>query len=613
MSNLLNFPLFQAIDGNGNPIRGGLLYTYEAGTSTAKYAYSDRSCSTAHANPVVLDSEGRKEIYLKGNYKLNLKTSAGAQVPGWPVDNVEGVDQSTLGYYYPSSGAADQGVTGDSNTIKYCVDTIAANAGTIFLAHTKGSASTTYTLGTSETIPANVTLIVEPGAVISVSAAQTLTINGKLDAGLGQIFAGTGTVVFGTNIPVVYPEWWYSGSGAYDTALQAALDCTAGPITVTLLPNKTYALVTGVTVKYHRSWIIGGGKNSTIITFTPTGTASCITFDLTGASAGVQCGIRGIGFTGAGDQIKTAIELVNTEEVTIEDIAVGTWTDATYACIGIHSKGKHMAKIRNNTISADIPIQISQNTNRATEGNIDCDHYWLENNYLISDNRGATSTNANILIDSGVNLTNLKIDGGAWHLGGYGLKWVDTGTSQAGINMSIKNVRYEQNTYADGYILDIEHNFALQNLTIENLYGGQDSKGVKLSKVVYASFKNYEYVGSTTAMEVDANTRPVVLSNCFIVGGTLTMTGLTKIFDSGLSTAAGIASALVIYDTPALLSFLSIGANVYPGTDDTYYLGKNDDDTPFAWKGLILKDQGNGKYYRIELINGTVTPTDLTD
>ncbi len=54
-------------------------------------------------------------------------------------------------------------------------------------------------------------------------------------------------------------------------------------------------------------------------------------------------------------------------------------------------------------------------------------------------------------------------------------------------------------------------------------------------------------------------------------------------------------------------------ANLFPKTDNTYYLGKNDDDTPFAWKGVILKDTTNGKYYRVEVINGILTATDLTD
>jgi len=58
---------------------------------------------------------------------------------------------------------------------------------------------------------------------------------------------------------------------------------------------------------------------------------------------------------------------------------------------------------------------------------------------------------------------------------------------------------------------------------------------------------------------------------------------------------------------------LDVEGNIYPHTDDTYYLGKNDDDTPFAWKGVILKDTTDGNYYKIEVINGVVTATDLTD
>jgi hypothetical protein len=53
--------------------------------------------------------------------------------------------------------------------------------------------------------------------------------------------------------------------------------------------------------------------------------------------------------------------------------------------------------------------------------------------------------------------------------------------------------------------------------------------------------------------------------------------------------------------------------SLFPSADNTYYLGKNDDDSPLAWKGLILKDTTNGRYYRIEVVNGVVTATDLTD
>ena len=53
--------------------------------------------------------------------------------------------------------------------------------------------------------------------------------------------------------------------------------------------------------------------------------------------------------------------------------------------------------------------------------------------------------------------------------------------------------------------------------------------------------------------------------------------------------------------------------NIEPITDNTYYLGRNDDDSPKAFKGIVLKDTTNDKYYRIEIINGVVTATDLTD
>jgi hypothetical protein len=53
--------------------------------------------------------------------------------------------------------------------------------------------------------------------------------------------------------------------------------------------------------------------------------------------------------------------------------------------------------------------------------------------------------------------------------------------------------------------------------------------------------------------------------------------------------------------------------NFYPITDDTYYLGKNDDDDPRAWKGVILVDQTTGTYYRLEIDSGTIQLVDLTD
>ena len=85
----IEHPLFQAYDSNGDPLSGGLVYTYEAGTTTAKATYQEDD--TENTNPVVLDSTGRAEIYGTGSYKFVLKTSAGVTI--WTLDNIKGIGE----------------------------------------------------------------------------------------------------------------------------------------------------------------------------------------------------------------------------------------------------------------------------------------------------------------------------------------------------------------------------------------------------------------------------------------------------------------------------------------------------------------------------------------
>lgn len=58
---------------------------------------------------------------------------------------------------------------------------------------------------------------------------------------------------------------------------------------------------------------------------------------------------------------------------------------------------------------------------------------------------------------------------------------------------------------------------------------------------------------------------------------------------------------------------LDVAGDIYPTTDNTYYVGRFDDDSPKAWRGIILKDTSNGKYYLIRMTGGSVTAVDLTD
>lgn len=88
----LSHPKFQAFDANGDPLNGGLVYTYEVGTTSNKATYptiSDAKAATnANANPVVLDSRGEADIVLAGATKIVLKDSNGTTI--WTLDNING-------------------------------------------------------------------------------------------------------------------------------------------------------------------------------------------------------------------------------------------------------------------------------------------------------------------------------------------------------------------------------------------------------------------------------------------------------------------------------------------------------------------------------------------
>lgn len=84
----------QLFDDNGDPLAGGLIYTYTAGTTTPKSTYTTSAGSVANANPIVLDAGGRapNAIYQEvgTDYKFVVKTSAGVTVGTY--DNIPSIN-----------------------------------------------------------------------------------------------------------------------------------------------------------------------------------------------------------------------------------------------------------------------------------------------------------------------------------------------------------------------------------------------------------------------------------------------------------------------------------------------------------------------------------------
>ena len=88
---------WQFSDNNGDPLTGGLLYTYAAGTTAPQVTYTTNAGTIPNTNPIVLDSAGRtaNEVWLtEGSvYKFVLKNSSNVLIGTY--DNIVGINDVT--------------------------------------------------------------------------------------------------------------------------------------------------------------------------------------------------------------------------------------------------------------------------------------------------------------------------------------------------------------------------------------------------------------------------------------------------------------------------------------------------------------------------------------
>ena len=89
----------QFLDNNGNPLSGGKIYTYEAGTTTPEPTYTTGTGAVAHTNPIILDSAGRVPggqiwVNVSQDYKFVLTTSADVTIATY--DDLMGINGTGL-------------------------------------------------------------------------------------------------------------------------------------------------------------------------------------------------------------------------------------------------------------------------------------------------------------------------------------------------------------------------------------------------------------------------------------------------------------------------------------------------------------------------------------
>jgi hypothetical protein len=173
----------QFLDDNGDPYAGGLLFTYTAGSSTKKTTYQEASGSTPHANPIVLDANGRLPAPVWGTtgaYKLVLAPSTDTDPPAspeWTEDDVSGINDTATSSVdqWVASGLTPTYVSGSQFSVSGD-RTTELHAGRRL--KTANSGGTIYSSITASSYSA-------PNTTVTV-----VSDSGSLDAGLSSVSYG---------------------------------------------------------------------------------------------------------------------------------------------------------------------------------------------------------------------------------------------------------------------------------------------------------------------------------------------------------------------------------------------------------------------------------------
>ena len=182
-------------DSSGNPLSGGKVYCYSAGTTVGKNVWSDKNKTNVLANgalsPITLDTIGRYgNAYGDGWYKFVVTTSAGAAYKTY--DNIYIGNRD--GSQYDVSDYADLGAV---------VTAMASNNTTLLI-------NTEVLVGTNTSIADTTTVVISKAGKFTKSGGN-LTINGNLIAHDGVIFNGFGVDDVTLNplfVKEVNPKWW---------------------------------------------------------------------------------------------------------------------------------------------------------------------------------------------------------------------------------------------------------------------------------------------------------------------------------------------------------------------------------------------------------------------
>jgi hypothetical protein len=266
----------QFFDNNGNPLAGGKIFTYSAGTTTNQATYTSASGAIAHSNPIILDGAGRVpsgEIWLTDGleYKFVIKDSVDALIGTF--DNIIGINSNFVNFTNEQeiqTATAGQTVftlttmqyQPGTNSLSVFVDGVNQyGPGALYAYVETNSTTVTFTAG------------LHVGAEVKFTTSNLNSSAGSNAFNVSYTPPFTGSVA--TNVgdklaqTVSVKDFGAVGDGVADdtTAFTAALAASR----LVVVPTGTYRLTSTITLNQFGQSLIGtGGKNTTVLSIDQT-------------------------------------------------------------------------------------------------------------------------------------------------------------------------------------------------------------------------------------------------------------------------------------------------------------------------------------------------------
>jgi hypothetical protein len=255
----------QFFDNNGNPLVGGKLFTFAAGTTTPQATFTSSSGGTANSNPIILNAGGRvpAEIWLTDGsvYKFVLYDANDVLIGSW--DNIIGVNSNFVNFV-----TSDEVQIATAGQTVFTLTTMQYQPGTnslvVYVDGVNQVEGGSYSYVETDSTTVTFTSGLHVGAVVKFVSAQTLTTIGSNAVAIAYEPAGTGAVV--TNVQaklretVSVKDFGAVGDGVADdtTAFQNAINAVSDNGLV-LVPAGDY-VVTAVTSTKNILWVASSAK-----------------------------------------------------------------------------------------------------------------------------------------------------------------------------------------------------------------------------------------------------------------------------------------------------------------------------------------------------------------